>query len=118
MYILTDSFSDVDRCCAVFGEGSGPIHMSFLDCSGTEYKLLDCGFENSTDQHDEDWSITCNNGKECDYKLQKYVPAKSIFTVLGHKLLYSYGVISVCIFTSTHTQNVYTTTFLHLYIYK
>ena len=70
-YFLTDNFSDMDRCCASFGEGSGPIHMSFLDCTGTEYKLLDCGYENSTDRHNEDWSITCNNGNVAIYTVVK-----------------------------------------------
>ena len=59
-----DGYADRSIHWAVFGEGSGPIHMSYLHCSGTEYKLVDCYYENSTyQQHNEDWSVTCKNGK-------------------------------------------------------
>ena len=41
----------------------GPhLEMNYLGCSGTEYKLLECSYENSTYQHNEDWSVTCKNG--------------------------------------------------------
>ena len=52
---------------AVFGVGSGPIHMNYLICNGTEYKLVDCGYQNNTDQHNEDWSVTCKNGNCCNF---------------------------------------------------
>ena len=54
--------ADVSLYGAVFGVGSGPIHMNYLICNGTEYKLVDCGYQNSTYQHNEDWSVTCKNG--------------------------------------------------------
>ena len=37
--------------------------MNRLLCSGTEHKLLDCGYSNSAKSHIEDWSISCKNGK-------------------------------------------------------
>ena len=37
--------------------------MNRLLCSGTEHKLLDCGYSNSAKSHKEDWSISCKNGK-------------------------------------------------------
>ena len=55
----------MSRYSAAFGVGSGPIHMNNLGCSGTEYKLVDCYYEDSTYNHDEDWSVICKNGKEC-----------------------------------------------------
>ena len=61
---IIDGFADASRCCAAFGIGSGPIHMNNLDCSGTEYKLLACDYEDSTYHHNSDWSVICNNGKE------------------------------------------------------
>ena len=60
---MADGFIDESHCCAKFGAGSGPIHMSSLYCSGTEYRLYDCDYEDGTDEHTRDWSVTCNNGK-------------------------------------------------------
>ena len=37
--------------------------MNYLVCSGTEYRLKDCNYYNSTYDHNEDWSIICQNGK-------------------------------------------------------
>ena len=56
---------------AKFGVGNGPIHMNFLDCSGTEYKLTDCGYQRSTYDHGDDWSVTCKNGKPVIIILKK-----------------------------------------------
>ena len=68
---------------AAFGEGSGPIHMNYLECYGFEYKLVDCHYSTSmlTYQHYGDWSVTCNNGNHtlctCIYK---YTLELSMFT--------------------------------------
>ena len=59
---IIDGFADLNLRGAAFGEGSGPINMDNLGCSGTEYKLIECSYENSTDRHNEDWSVTCKNG--------------------------------------------------------
>ena len=49
---------------AHFGQGVGVIHYNCLDCSGTKYRLEDCGGNNqSTSNHNYDWSVTCKNGK-------------------------------------------------------
>ena len=58
-----DGYVDKIQYGVAFGLGSGPIHMNDLGCYGTEYKLVDCNYRNSTDQHDEDWSVICKNGK-------------------------------------------------------
>ena len=36
--------------------------MKNLMCSGTEYRLTDCSYSGGGDGHNQDWSITCNNG--------------------------------------------------------
>ena len=73
MYIVTfililifiiDGYTDVSLYSARFGQGSGPIHMTYLGCSGTEHKLVDCYYQNSTRYHYGDWSVMCTNGKD------------------------------------------------------
>ena len=59
---LSDGYVDVILYRAAFGEGSGPIHMNYLGCYGSEYKLVDCDYRTSTYQHNEDWSVICKNG--------------------------------------------------------
>ena len=36
--------------------------MNHLQCNSREHRLLDCGFDNITDGHDEDWGVSCRNG--------------------------------------------------------
>ena len=36
--------------------------MNKLGCSGDEYRLVDCDYEPSTWEHNEDWSVVCING--------------------------------------------------------
>ena len=54
--------NDISYSHAVFGQGSGPTHITQLSCTGTEYKLVDCGYLNSNFSHDQDWSVECRNG--------------------------------------------------------
>ena len=51
---------------AYFGEGSGPIHLDYVLCSGTEYNLTDCQIGNRTRQssHSEDVGVKCQTSKE------------------------------------------------------
>ena len=46
---------------AHFGEGTGPILMNHVLCSGLESKLLDCTYDNDTtaDYHAEDAGVHC-----------------------------------------------------------
>lgn len=48
-----------------FGEGSGPVMFSSVACSGTEYKLFECGNTvlGSTCGHTEDAGVICQPGK-------------------------------------------------------
>ena len=49
---------------AYFGEGSGPIHMDYISCTGTEYNLTDCETRSSSRQsnHSEDVGVKCQPG--------------------------------------------------------
>ena len=46
---------------ALFGEGSGPIHLDDIECVGTESSLTECPRLGTTPncQHSEDASIIC-----------------------------------------------------------
>ena len=51
---------------AQFGEGSGPIFMDNVACSGSESRLLDCSYDNITDDtHLEDAGVQCQLRKFC-----------------------------------------------------
>ena len=49
---------------AEFGEGSGPIWMDSVRCSGTETSLIDCNYDADTseDSHEEDAGVQCPEG--------------------------------------------------------
>lgn len=49
---------------AYFGEGSGPIHIDHIMCSGIEYSLTECEIRNRTRQtdHGQDVGVKCNTG--------------------------------------------------------
>ena len=50
----------ISRCCARDGQGSGPIHISNVECRGNELSLTDCMY--TTDHnchHNEDASVQC-----------------------------------------------------------
>ena len=56
------------RMRAHFGQGSGAILLDNVECSGTEWRLIDCphnglGIHNC--QHGEDAGITCNATCKC-----------------------------------------------------
>ena len=50
---------------ARFGSGQGPIHFSYLSCTGEEESLLDCrhrGIGVHSCGHNEDASVMCYQG--------------------------------------------------------
>ena len=51
---------------AYFGSGSGPIHLDYVVCSGTEYNVTDCQTGNKTRQssHSEDVGVKCETSKD------------------------------------------------------
>ena len=50
---------------AYFGEGSDPIHLDYVQCSGTEYKVTECKTANNTLQtaHSHDVGVKCQPGE-------------------------------------------------------
>ena len=62
LLLVAGYWSDITHYGAYFGEGVGTIHINRLLCSGTEYRLVDCPNGTETWYHNEDWSVTCNNG--------------------------------------------------------
>ena len=50
---------------AYFGEGSGPIHLDFVKCSGSEYNLTECEIRNDRDStsHSFDVGVKCQPGR-------------------------------------------------------
>ena len=98
LHYIIDGYTDVSLCCARFGEGSGPIHMHYLGCSGTEHKLVDCSDQSSTHYfYDYDdgsqWSVTCTNGKDyyfCGYIICHARPMCVILSIYNDLLYYQY----------------------------
>ena len=57
------------RSSAAFGQGTGPIFLDNLGCTGNEARLFDCpnngiGMHNCA--HSEDAGVVCNQTRECD----------------------------------------------------
>ena len=48
-----------------FGAGSGPIHLDYVVCAGTEYNFTDCDVRGNTRQssHAEDVGVKCQTSK-------------------------------------------------------
>ena len=49
---------------AYFGEGSGPVNLDFVQCSGSEYNVTECMVENtgSRNSHSLDVGVKCQPG--------------------------------------------------------
>ena len=50
---------------AYFGEGSGPIHLDFVQCSGSEYNLTECEIRHDriSIDHSFDVGVKCQPGR-------------------------------------------------------
>ena len=50
---------------ALYGEGSGPIFLDDVNCTGTESSLLDCPSTMQHNcQHSEDAGVQCNGARK------------------------------------------------------
>ena len=63
MTILVGAYEETR---AYFGSGSGPIHLDYVDCSGTEYNFTDCLTGNKTWQssHSDAVGVKCQTSKK------------------------------------------------------
>ena len=63
IYFLPTDRQDTSYSGTVFGQGFGATQVRCLRCSGTEYRLADCGsYMGSRQYYDRDWGVTCKNG--------------------------------------------------------
>ena len=63
MYGYSDGIT-VNDAAHVFGQGTGPIHLDTVHCSGQEYDIRECsfpGFGVHTCNHSQDAGIRCFN---------------------------------------------------------
>ena len=54
------------RFASIVGEGTGPIFLDYVGCSGSERRLYDCpnsGLEENTCTHSSDVGVTCIPGQ-------------------------------------------------------
>ena len=49
---------------AYFGEGSGTVHLNYIQCYGTEYNLTECETANNTGliSHSKEVGVMCQPG--------------------------------------------------------
>ena len=59
LYLIIYKGARLD-CCATYGSGSGPIHMTNVGCMGNELSLTDCPHStNNNYHHSEDAGVQC-----------------------------------------------------------
>lgn len=69
---------------APFGEGSGPIHMDEVGCSGSESRLVDCSYiSNHNCRHSEDAGVRC---RPCEFPAMISVYALLTYRVSSHRI--------------------------------
>ena len=70
-FILVGNYFDyikgaIARPNAAYGEGSGPIFLHGVGCTGVELRVFDCphpGLEISSCRHSQDAGVVCRPGK-------------------------------------------------------
>ena len=63
--ILTFLLGAIPQAQAFFGEGSGTVYFDYVQCSGSEYDLMDCNTTKivMSTNHAEDVGVKCQPGK-------------------------------------------------------
>ncbi len=57
--LTTISIGSVFILNAFFGQGTGPIAVRNVQCSGSEARLIDCTFGSFTCSHSDDAGVRC-----------------------------------------------------------
>ena len=57
--LITILLDATPRLSAYFGAGTGSILKQYLQCTGTESRLVDCSSTSSSCTHIEDAGVTC-----------------------------------------------------------
>ena len=106
---MKDLFADISHRSAYFGLGTGSIHVNHLQCNSREHRLLDCGYDNVTDRHHEDWGVSCRNGNNSFYYLllqgfkmyHIYYIVAEVYVMIHNIIIYSaWGVLSLIYYAS------------------
>ena len=68
-YIAMHFFFCIDavaRINAYYGQGTGPILLDDVSCTGTESRLISCTYDSNTADcsHSEDAGVRCNNTRK------------------------------------------------------
>ena len=64
-YVFNKSSGLISRCCGYYGEGSGPIQIESVSCSGSEAKITSCSSSSEPmDMYDHqyDVGVQCQKG--------------------------------------------------------
>ena len=87
---------------AYFREGSGPIHLDYVVCSGTEFDLVDCEIRDNTRQssHSEDVGVKCQTSKGTRLMQDIYIAV--LLPIHDLKLHHSYIIATTCTHVTVH----------------
>ena len=63
VFIFTFPVDAVAHINAYYGQGTGPILLDDVSCTGTEGRLVSCPYDSNTADcsHSEDAGVRCNN---------------------------------------------------------
>lgn len=62
---MSYSLDSVARANAAYGQGTGPINIDDVACTGTESRLIDCPYNpNHNCAHTEDAGVDCSVARE------------------------------------------------------
>ena len=60
---MSDPIGVYPQCCGYYGEGSGPILVSSVSCSGSEEDISSCSHSHfTTYDHQYDVGVQCQQG--------------------------------------------------------
>ena len=76
----------VPRCCGYYGEGSGPINVRVVSCTGFEPNITSCSFVTTTVyNHQNDVGVQCQQGQSFLVKYINYVWEQLLYSSVSIK---------------------------------